>query len=224
MKIDHKKYPLPGRLREHTSPNYYLPAEQFEKLPECYPPLIEKIDWAEMFDDGKPPAALDIGCGKGDFLLEFAVRNPDLNVLGIEVRQKITEWLNKVIEGESIRNCGVIWYSAVNGLPFIDDNSIDKIFYLFPDPWFKKKHRKRRLFNHSFLDECARILKPEGKLFLATDVPDVDVYQREVIVEHGKFEYNYIEADEEWQLPETNKEMSCKKRGVDYTRMVCELK
>ena len=105
------------------------------------------MDWAEIFLNGKKPNRLDIGCGKGIFLLGIANENPDFNYLGIEVRDVAVTWINNYIEGEKVENCKALFYSVANGLPFIEDESIDEIYYLFPDPWPKNKHHKRRAFN-----------------------------------------------------------------------------
>jgi tRNA G46 methylase TrmB len=128
--------------------------------------------------------------------------------------------LNNVIEGERIANAFVIWYSVVNGLPFIESSSVDKIFYLFPDPWFKFKHKKRRAFNDKTIEEFHRVLKSDGILYLASDVPEVNEYHKSLINDTGKFTYE-IADDTSWGLPITNKEKFCRKQNIDYLRMKC---
>lgn len=229
MPIDFSKYPLPNRLRHHTSPNVYLPAKELKFIPDYYPPLIEKLDWKDVFANAKKPDYLDIGCGKGAFLLQFAIENPQKNILGIEVRKLPVDWLKKVIIGEKIDNCGVLWYSAANNLPFIEENSIESVFYLYPDPWFKVKHKKRRLFSDNFANEIHRVLKNGGNLYLATDVEEVHQYQKEIIENSGLFEIvylkeNYIlserETDALWQIPITNKEKFCFSKQIPIYRIV----
>lgn len=221
MKIDSSKYPLPNRLRHHTSSNVYLPLSQLKSRPEYYPPLIDKIDWKSCFSNGLPPDQLDIGCGKGKLLLDLAESYPENNFLGIEVRKNVVDWLKSVIEGEKIANCSTIWYSVVNGLPFIENNSIEQIYYLFPDPWPKKKHLKRRAFNEFFLAECFRILKPGGKLFLATDVLEVHEYHSEQLELFSKFNVQVICNDIDWDLSPTNKETFCRKHDIEFFRLIC---
>jgi len=219
--LDLSKYPLPKRMRHHTSPNVYLPASELNHLPDGYPELIEKIDWSEHFANALPPDILDIGCGRGKFLLELAFNNPSENHLGIEVRPLPAEWLKNVISGESFSNVSVIRYSVVNGLPFISDNSISKVFYLFPDPWQKKKHIKRRAFNLNFVQEIYRILKNGDALYLATDVLEIDEYHKEVLKEFGKFNCEVVETDENWKFPITNKEDFCRKMNISFYRIIC---
>jgi tRNA (guanine-N7-)-methyltransferase len=220
MNIDFKKYPLPKKLRHHTAANLYFPLAELKKRPRYYPPLIDKINWPEYFADGKPPHILDVGCGKGKLLLDLAELNPDKNLLGIEVRKIVTDWLDGVIRGEALPNVAVLWYSVVNGLKFIEDGSIEKVLYLFPDPWPKKKHQKRRAFNKFVLTEFHRVLEPGGKLYLATDVPEVHEYHVETLEQVGLFEYKIVNDDDKWGLPVTNKETFCRRKDIPFNRII----
>lgn len=219
MIIDSKKYPLPSRFRHHSSPNLYLPLSELKTIPDYYPPLIKEINWNDYFANGKAPDALDIGCGKGQFLLDFAELHPDINILGIELRKGPVEWLNQILKGEKIPNAAVIWYSVVNGLDFIESESISQVFYLFPDPWFKKKHIKRRAFNKKFLEMVNKILKPEGIFYIATDVIDVHNYHLQILNSINFFRYELVNSDSEWKLPRTNKELFCLKKNFEYYRV-----
>lgn len=219
--IDFSKYPLPNRMRHHTSPNFYLPASELQIIPKGYPPLIDKIDWSNHFANSQPPDLLDIGCGRGKFLLDMSFRLPQKNILGIEVRPLPVEWLQNVIKGENLPNVSVLRYSVVNGLPFIEDNSIEEVFYLFPDPWPKKKHIKRRAFNLDFVREVHRILKKQGKLLLATDVPEVHAYHLEILNEFKLFDIQIIDNDADWDYPVTNKEDFCRRVGIPFYRIIC---
>ncbi len=220
MKIDGKKYPLPRRIRHHVSPALYLPISELKTIPANYPPVVEKLDWGKLFARKKAPDYLDVGCGKGAFLLSLAETRPEKNVLGIEVRKPLAEWINSVVQGEKIPNAAALWHSAANGFPFLENESVEKVFYLFPDPWFKKKHVKRRAFNLAFLEEVFRILKPNGELLLATDVEIVDEYHKEVLSEFGKLDFKAIDDESEWNYPKTNKESFCIRKGIPYYRII----
>jgi tRNA (guanine-N(7)-)-methyltransferase len=218
--IDYTKYPLP-RLRHHANPILYFPLKQHKGKKLRYPPLIDKVNWNDMFANGESPKYLDVGCGLAKFMIEMAIRNPGVNILGFEVRSGAVDWVSRVIAGEKIPNAKAIWYSAVNGFGFIEDESVEKIFYFFPDPWIKKRHNKRRAFSPELLDEFLRILKPDGTLYIMTDVPDVDEHQKEIIAEHGGFSYSYI-TRERWDLPvRTNQEEFCIKNNIPFIRMIC---
>lgn len=217
--IDFNKYPLPKRLRHHTAPNLYFKLEELKEPSGYYPPAIKTLEWGEVFTDGKAPANLDIGCGKGIFLLTYAFENPGSNILGIEIRRPAVNWINTVAKGEGIDNCAAVWYSVVNGLPFISDNSVENIFYLFPDPWPKQKHVKRRAFNAEFLSEAKRILTESGRLWLATDVPEVHEYHLKLLSRVTGLVFEQVETAK-WNLPITNKERFCLEVGLPVYRII----
>ena len=218
--IDYTKYPVP-RIRHHAKSVLYFPLKQHKTRNFSYPPIIEKFDWSELFSNGKPPLMLDAGCGLGKFLIETGLHHPNENILGFELRVNAVEWINKVITGENIGNAKVLWYSVVNGFPFIESGSIEKIFYLFPDPWIKKRHHKRRAFSTELLDEFQRMLHLNGKLYIMTDVPEVDEHHREVLDAHKGFVYEYV-SDNDWEIEmNTNHEEFCRDKEIPFTRMIC---
>jgi tRNA (guanine-N7-)-methyltransferase len=227
--IDYKKYPRP-RSRHHVSPNQYMPRDRIKIEPMYYPPLYERLVWHEHFVNGSPPQFLDIGCGMGKFLLETALAEPHKNILGLEVREYAVEWIQRVIQGERpngmLGNAEALWYSVANGLGCIETASIEKIFYFFPDPWFKKRHQFKRAFTPLFLDECARVLHPEGALYLMTDVPEVDVVQREMMRQHGAFSFEEYGTDTSndaaWGLSAyTDQEEFSRRKDIPYIRLKC---
>lgn len=211
--LDLRKYPMP-RVRHHVSPQLYMPAGRQHVSPTWYPPLIDVAPWSEWFGNGRPADVLDLGCGRGTFMLHHALSFPDLNIMGIEVRSMLTRYLAEVIGGEAIANAHAQWYSVANGLRWIDAGSIRYATYLFPDPWPKKRHYKRRAFTAEFLDDVHRVLQSDGVLYLATDRTDVDAYQREVLTAHGGFE---IVDHEPWPFAfRTDQQMFCERKDIPY--------
>jgi tRNA (guanine-N7-)-methyltransferase len=262
--IDYRKYPVP-RSRHHVSPNLYQAADRISPAyretmlarENSYPPLYtaENLDWSQLFADGQPPRQLDIGCGMGRFLLEMSLANAENtgitvntesvgktekttlsnNFLGLEVRKYAVDWINGVISGEQLPNAACLWYNVANRLAFVPSDSIQRLFYFFPDPWFKRRHHGRRAFTPEFLDECARVLAKSGGeqhggvMYLMTDVPDVDEYQRGVMAQHGRFDYEVCEhnasGDAAWGLPvRTNQEEFSRKKNIPYVRLKCWLR
>lgn len=189
--------------------------------PDYYPPVFDKLDWNQVFLNGKAPDLIDIGCGKGSFLLENALQNPDKNIIGIELRKQPVDWIAGVIEGEKLQNCAVLWYNIANGMGFVESNSIEKIFYLFPDPWPKRKHLKRRAFNNESINEFARVLQKGGELYLATDLEEIHNYHLKVLDKSGLFSYKIIDNDDEWNLAVTNKEKFCRANDIEFYRIKC---
>jgi tRNA (guanine-N7-)-methyltransferase len=222
FEIDTIKYPMPSKKRHHTNPSFYFPLKYLKITPYNYPMPIEKIDWSEFFLNSKPPNILDIGCGRGLFLLTVAVQNPTSNILGVEIREWCCEWLRNYISSESIVNCAILRYCIGNGLQFIDAETVDEIFYLFPDPWFKNKHKKRRAFNLKFLDDVFRMLKNKGKLYLATDKEEVHQYHKKSLEKFGKMKFLEIKTAEEWNKPLTNQEIFCREKEIQYYRIIAE--
>jgi len=218
--LDRKKYPWEVKVRHHVSAQNYLPIEELQNIPDTYPPIIENINWQEHFKNGNQPNVLDIGCGKGLFLLSVAYHERNKNFLGIEVRKYPVEWINLVAKEEGLDNCSTINYTVANGLRFINENSIDRVYYLFPDPWPKSKHFRRRAFNPRFIEEVYRVLKFGGELFLATDCDYVDEYQLSLIAKFGKFSVRRAETND-WDLPLTNKERFCVEKEIKVYKCIC---
>lgn len=214
------RYPQP-RIRHHTNPQVYLPLAQLHIIPPNYPPLIERLAWAEVFANAQLPSVLDIGCGMGRFLLEYALNHPSDNILGLEVRKPAVEWLANVLRSEGIGNAAVRWYSVANGLSFVEDNTMTAVTYFFPDPWFKKRHAKRRAFTPALLKEIHRVLRCDGTLYLMTDVLAVDQYQREIIAAHGGFSIEEVYEDDHWFAERSDHELFCRLRGIPYVRVRC---
>ncbi len=221
LTIDFRKYPYSTKIRHHVTAYHYLPIEELKVVPENYPVVHKELNWSNIFLNGKKPDRLDIGCGKGIFLLSMAVQTPEKNIMGIEIRDIAVDWINNYIQGENIQNCYALLYSVANGLPFIESNSIEEIYYLFPDPWPKNRHHKRRAYNLNFLNEIFRVLKPDGKLYLATDVDYVDSYQKKLLNDFGKFEINEIKDNSDWNLPVTNKESFCLIKNIQQYKTIC---
>ncbi|MGE5480459.1 MAG: tRNA (guanine(46)-N(7))-methyltransferase TrmB [Chloroflexota bacterium] len=218
--IDYAKYPLPKKVRHHTSSNLYMPASELRTIPEHYPPIIKDINWADVFGNGRRPDELDIGCGKGSFLIELALKRPGINILGIEIRHALVDWINGVARGESIDNCGALWYTVVNGLDFIGERSIRAAYYLFPDPWPKTRHLRRRAFQEPFLKDLSRVLVPGGRLYLATDVDYVHEHHLAVLESSQLFDWQVVSQPEDWNLPVTNKERFCILHDIETYRII----
>lgn len=128
----------------------------------------EKFDPNDDFFKA-PKIALEIGSGKGDFILTLAKRNPDTHYVSVEVIRSVAGVLAKKIVDNKMDN--ILLYPIDIEFLFeaIPDGFFDVIYLNFSDPWPKKKHAKRRLTFHKFLDQYHRLLKDNGKVIFKTD-------------------------------------------------------
>lgn len=131
---------------------------------------IEVPAWDQVFADPTLPVEVDVGSAHGDFLRAWAAQRPDLNVVGLEVRRPMVERVNARIEQEGLGNARVIYCNAnLNFSELFAPASLRTVYVHFPDPWFKKRHHKRRVMTPAFLDHLASRLEPGGVLRFMTD-------------------------------------------------------
>ncbi len=125
---------------------------------------------AEAFPHPERPIEVDIGCGKGRFLLARARRFPAVNFLGIErLLGRLRKVDRKVVRAglDNIRLLRMEAYYATTHL--LPDASVSAFYIFFPDPWPKARHHDHRLFNAPYCDALARTLRPGGAVHVATD-------------------------------------------------------
>ena len=156
-------------MRQHVNPlskNFY----QIERIP----PLIE------MFDDSKLNLHLDIGCAGGDYLFDLALVNTNWNYLGIEIRERLIKTAKLKAKEKEIKNLYFLFGNANNILIDVQSKFIIKnlksISFNFPDPWFKKRHYKRRIIQPEFINILSNSLRKGTLIFIKTDVKDLFDY------------------------------------------------
>jgi tRNA (guanine-N7-)-methyltransferase len=153
------------RVRVHQHVNPLAPYFGFTP-----PPIeIEKV-----FANPELPVLLDIGCARGRFLLQMAEIDQTQNFLGVEIREPL------VIEGNRLANeanLSNLHYEFCNAMLNLDkllaklpSNLLQTVTIQFPDPWFKKKHAKRRMVNRQLVETVVRHLADAGKIFIQTDI------------------------------------------------------
>lgn len=127
------------------------------------------IDLEKIFGRSAPKI-LEIGSGMGDPITQIAKKNKDNDYLAVEVHGPSVGSLIRKINEYKLTNIRLISNDIIDILKYqLTTNSIDCIYIFFPDPWPKKRHHKRRLINNSFLSLVRTVLKPHGRLFIATD-------------------------------------------------------
>ena len=127
-------------------------------------------DWAGLFG-AERPLILEIGFGQGHFLLHLARQRPDANLVGLEISNRCLTRVERNVEREGLRQVRLIHGMAETALQFLfTPASIDEVHVNFPDPWFRKRHRHRRLMQRDTLDLLVNRLRPGADLTLATDI------------------------------------------------------
>ena len=118
------------------------------------------------------PAELEIGCGDGGFLLEWATRHPKKNFIGVERLLGRIRKLDKKGRRAELTNLHLLRFEAQYLLQYLlPDHAFDAVHIYFPDPWPKDKHRRHRLISEHFPELARRILLPNGIVHLRTDDP-----------------------------------------------------
>ena len=167
-------------MRQHVNPL----SRNFDEI-ESIPSLIE------MFDDSKLNLHLDIGSAAGEFLFDLALVNNNWNYLGIEIRERLVKKAKlKVVERE-IKNLYFVFGNANKILndtqgKFILKN-LKSISFYFPDPWFKKRHNKRRVIQKDLINILSNSLQKGSLIFIKTDVKDLFEYMDCMIASNLNF-------------------------------------
>ncbi len=122
-----------------------------------------------MFDT-RAPLEVDLGCGKGRFLLAHAAAHRDVNFLGIDRMLRRIRKVDRKALRQGLVNIRLLRVEAYYATVYLLPSQAVRTYYIFfPDPWPKKRHHKNRLFGDTFLDALVRTLQPEGQVHVATD-------------------------------------------------------
>ncbi|MCB9847562.1 MAG: tRNA (guanosine(46)-N7)-methyltransferase TrmB [Phycisphaeraceae bacterium] len=144
-----------------------LPDSVLEDPPSAW------IDPRAWFPCPDHPFELEIGSGKGAFLVQTAGERPGVNYLGIEYAHEFYEYTADRIRRHALTNIRVLNADASAFVQFRVPSAIVDVLHLyFPDPWPKSRHHKRRMIQDSFLEQAHRIIRPGGELRIVTDHPD----------------------------------------------------
>lgn len=130
------------------------------------------LDLSEVFPEGSE-IEIEIGFGRGGFLIERAAAAPHASLLGIERKLKWAFLVAERCQRLGLAQVRALGGDAQHALPRIrPDARVARVFLHFPDPWWKKRHVKRRILGSDLLDQVQRLLRPGGELFVQTDVPE----------------------------------------------------
>ena len=200
-------------MRQHVNPL----SKNFDEI-ERIPSLIE------MFYDSKLPLHLDIGCASGEFLFDLALANPKWNYLGIEIRERLVKTAKLKVRAREIKNLYFVFGNANNIVndfhsKFINKN-LKSISFNFPDPWFKKRHHKRRVVQPELINIFSKYMQKGSLIFVKTDVKDLFDYMDFTILNNFNFkkinqnDFNYSYSFNPNKV-QTNREKYVIVNGID---------
>ncbi|XP_041747703.1 tRNA (guanine-N(7)-)-methyltransferase isoform X1 [Coregonus clupeaformis] len=184
------------RQRAHSNP---MADHTFE-----YPVCPEDMDWSQLYPEffsdhqsTKKAAQVefaDIGCGYGGLLVELSPLFPNQLILGLEIRVKVSDYVQdrirslRAAETGSYQNIACLRSNAMKYLPnFFSKGQLSKMFFLFPDPHFKKTKHKWRIISPTLLAEYAYTLRVGGLVYTNTDVEEVHLWMVKHFSEHLLF-------------------------------------
>ncbi len=136
------------------------------------PQIPQKLDWVGLFGNDRP-VELEIGCGKGAFIVHASTTRPEVNFVGIEVVRQYQYYCATRLARRNLKNAKMACTDARFALAWsIPSESLQAVHVYFPDPWWKARHAKRRIVTPDFLVWIIRALKVGGSFHLASDVPE----------------------------------------------------
>lgn len=165
--------------------------------------LLETLLPKIAFDPAEPLTGetwLEIGFGGGEHLAEQAARHPEVRIIGAEPFVNGVASALRHIDERGVANVRLHHGDAREVLQALPDGALSRIFILFPDPWPKARHNKRRLIQPEVVAELARVLKPGGHLRFATDWADYANRALEMFLASPHLRWSAEQADD-WRIP-----------------------
>ena len=153
-----------------------------------------KGHWNEIFGNDHP-IRIEIGMGKGRFIMDLAARNPDINYLGMERYESVLYRGLQKLEENPLPNLRLLCEDAALLPDFFEKGELDRIYLNFSDPWPKDRHARRRLTSHEFLDRYDQFLAADGRLEFKTDNQDLFTFSLEEIETSDRWHLNASTRD-----------------------------
>ena len=180
-------------MRQHVNP-----------LSSHFDEIVRIPSLVEMFDNPGLNLHIDLGCAAGDFLFDLALINTNWNYLGIEIRERLIKTAKLKVQERGIKNSYFLFGNANNILNDSQSNFLIKkvksISFNFPDPWFKKRHYKRRIIQPDLINILSNSMQKGSLIFIKTDVIDLFNYMDCTITSNISFkkidkeDFNYSES------------------------------
>ena len=177
----------------------YLPTVSLSGITHYENPKREKVNLKEIVHDGSP-IWLEIGFGGGEHLLSLAKLNRNINFIGCEPYRNGVAMLLPRLARENLSNVKIFMDDARMLFDVLPDASLEKLFLLFPDPWPKLRHKRRRFISKKNIEYFKKILKSEGLVYIATDVEEYARHVLETFNRNIDFSWEANSADD-WRQP-----------------------
>ena len=145
------------RIRQHVNPHQ----AHFSQFRGERPPLDDRT------------IELEIGCADAQFLFERAALDPSRLYVGAEIREDLTLLVNKRARSLGVPVHAVFCQAQLHLTEVFVAGAVERVYVNFPDPWFKRRHRERRMVDHALADQIAHVLRPGGELFVQSDVWEI---------------------------------------------------
>ena len=190
-------------------------------------PKENKGRWHEFFEN-ENPIHIEVGMGKGKFIMELAERNPDINYVGIEKFSSVLVRALQKMEEKELSNLVFIRMDAEELEEVFEKEEVAQIYLNFSDPWPKDRHAKRRLTSTRFLSRYEKVLKADGKVIFKTDNRDLFDFSLEQakeadwVIENYTYDLHNSEYNEGNVMTEYEEKFS--KEGKPINRMVIHQK
>ena len=203
------------RVRQHVNP-----------FARKYQLKLTGLEWEKIYAQPEQPLLLDIGCARGKFLLSMAQAQPHWNFLGLEIREPLVHDANNWRDSLGLSNLHYLFSNTNNSLremlSSLPKGVLKQVTIQFPDPWFKKRHAKRRMVQPQLVRELSEYLVCGGKVFLQSDIEFVAQEMCDRFNEHPGF---CREREGEWltdnPLPiQTEREIFTLQQGKPVYRAV----
>jgi tRNA (guanine-N7-)-methyltransferase len=165
-----------------------LPLEKLAPYLLEVPETPVPLRWSTVFGN-EHPVEIEVGFGKGLFLVTSAQARPEVNLLGIEIARKYQLFTATRLAKRGLGNVRLVKADAREFLrDLVPPESCQAMHVYFPDPWWKKRHLKRRVFTAEFAMQCERVLRQGGRLNVVTDVEEYYGVMTETVAQHTRLQ------------------------------------
>jgi len=150
---------------------------------------VQRPNWAAALDGETRPIEVDLGFGRGEFLMARSRQAPETQCVGVEIRPYLLEKMQDWMRREPRANIYLALANVKQHLPVLfDEGTLSRVYIHFPDPWTnRKKHHKRRMVDAGLVSTLYRLLKPGGEVHLMTDKQPVGAEMLTLFEAHGGF-------------------------------------